>query len=62
MGIHHTTIQLAPHDLPHPTKVVPFGIYGAGLWTGHPIGLAIGFALFFIRTLCERFSPLKGAA
>jgi hypothetical protein len=25
-------------------------------------GLAIVFALFFIRTLCERFSPLKGAA
>lgn len=27
--------------LPHPTEVVPFGRYGAGLWTGHPIGLVI---------------------
>jgi hypothetical protein len=26
---------------PHPNEVVPFGRYGGGLLTGHPIGLAI---------------------
>lgn len=31
-----------PHNAePHPTKVVPFGQYGGGLLTGHPIGLVI---------------------
>jgi hypothetical protein len=30
VGIHHTAIQLALHDPPHPTKVSPFGIYEAG--------------------------------
>lgn len=31
----------------HPAQVVPFGKFGAGLWTGHPIGLFIvaGFVL-----------------
>lgn len=31
----------------HPAQVVPFGRFGAGLWTGHPIGLfiAAGFVL-----------------
>jgi len=48
MDIHHTSLQLTSHDSPNPTKVVPFGIYGAGLWTGHPIGLVIVFALLFI--------------
>jgi hypothetical protein len=23
----------------HPLEVVPYGRFGAGLWTGHPIGL-----------------------
>jgi hypothetical protein len=41
MDIRYRTIQQSSHDLPHPTKVVPFGCYGAGLWTGHPIGLVI---------------------
>lgn len=43
----NTAIQLALHDPSHPTKVGPFGIYGAGLWTGHPIGLVIVSNLFF---------------
>jgi hypothetical protein len=32
---------------PDPNKVVPFGRYGGGEWTGHPIGLVIvlGFLL-----------------
>ena len=25
----------------HPAEVVPFGKFGAGVWTGHPIGLFI---------------------
>ena len=30
----------SPDEL-HPKDVVPFGIYGAGRWTGHPIGLVM---------------------
>jgi hypothetical protein len=48
MGIHHRAIQQRSHNLPHPTKVVPFGTYGAGLWTGHPIGLLIVIGLLFM--------------
>ncbi len=35
------------NDDRHPVQVVPFGRFGAGLWTGHPIGLFIvaGFLL-----------------
>jgi hypothetical protein len=40
-------IQLACTPPLIPTKVGPFGIYGAGLWTGHPMGLVIVFNLFF---------------
>jgi hypothetical protein len=25
----------------HPLEVVPFGKFGAGVWTGHPIGLVV---------------------
>jgi len=40
--------KVASHnDEPDPIKVVPFGRYGAGEWTAHPIGLVIvlGFLL-----------------
>jgi hypothetical protein len=35
------------NDDRHPVQVVPFGRFGGGLWTGHPIGLFIvaGFLL-----------------
>jgi len=48
MSIHHPTIHPNSRELPAATKVVPFGIYGAGLWTGHPIGLVIVLALLFM--------------
>ena len=32
---------MTPNSEPHPTKVMPFGRYGGGLLTGHPIGLVI---------------------
>jgi hypothetical protein len=48
VGIHSRAIQQGSHDLPHPTRVVPFGNYGAGLWTGHPIGLVIVIGLLFM--------------
>jgi hypothetical protein len=48
MDIHRRSPQHAERDLPHPTKVVPFGTYGAGLWTGHPIGLVIVIGLLFM--------------
>jgi hypothetical protein len=40
--------RVIPHNAePGPNKVVPFGRYGGGEWTGHPIGLviALGFLL-----------------
>jgi hypothetical protein len=44
----HSTIKETAQDLPNPTTVVPFGIFGAGLWTAHPIGLVIVIALLLI--------------
>ncbi len=32
----------------HPLEVVPYGQYGAGLWTGHPIGLVVVAGLLVI--------------
>jgi hypothetical protein len=32
----------------HPLEVVPYGRFGAGLWTGHPIGLVIVTGLVVI--------------
>jgi hypothetical protein len=48
MDIRYSTTQQNLHDLPHPTKVVPFGNYGGGLLTGHPIGLVIVIGLLFM--------------
>ena len=36
------------NDDRHPAQVVPFGRFGAGLWTGHPIGLFIATGLVLI--------------
>ena len=39
----HPLDQVVPRrneDL-HPREIVPFGLFGGGLWTGHPIGLFI---------------------
>ena len=46
---HRPFREVAAHtneDRP-PLQVLPFGQYGAGVWTGHPIGLFIvaGFVL-----------------
>ncbi len=32
----------------HPLEVVPYGQYGAGLWTGHLIGLVVVAGLLVI--------------
>ncbi|HKD49683.1 MAG TPA: hypothetical protein VKB90_02745 [Candidatus Acidoferrum sp.] len=32
----------------HPLQVVPFGRYGAGVWTGHPIELLIVIGILLI--------------
>jgi hypothetical protein len=45
MTIRHIALQEESRDLPPATKVVPFGNYGGGLWTGHPIGLFIAIGL-----------------
>ncbi len=49
MDIHRRAVSKASHDLlPNPTEVIPFGHYGAGLWTGHPIGLVIVVGLLLM--------------
>jgi hypothetical protein len=41
--------RVAPHNAePDPVKVVPFGRFGAGEWTGHPIGLVIVVGLLLM--------------
>jgi len=45
MTIRHIAFQKESNDLPGSAKVVPFGNYGGGLWTSHPIGLFIAVGL-----------------
>jgi hypothetical protein len=45
MTIRHVAFQEDSHDFPPAAKIVPFGNYGGGLWTGHPIGLFIAIGL-----------------
>jgi hypothetical protein len=45
MTIRHIAFQEESRDLPQAAKVVPFGNYGGGLWTSHPIGLFIAVGL-----------------
>ena len=39
----HPLDQVVPrrNEDPHPREMVPYGLFGGGLWTGHPIGLFI---------------------
>jgi hypothetical protein len=47
-----TTLKPLADDLdPNPTIVVPNGLYGAGLWTAHPIGLFIASGLVLVGLL-----------
>ena len=36
---------------PHPIEVVPFGRYGGGLLTGHPVGLVIVFGMLLLALI-----------
>ncbi len=41
--------EARPHNAePHSIEVVPFGRYGGGRLTGHPIGLVIVFGIVLI--------------
>jgi hypothetical protein len=41
--------ETAPRDSePDPTEVIPFGRYGAGFLTGHPVGLVIVLGVLLI--------------
>ena len=46
----HPLDQVVPptNDDHHPAEIVPFGLFGAGLWTGHPIGLFIVVGMMLI--------------
>ncbi len=35
----------------HPKDVVPFGKYGAGRWTGHPVGFVITLGIVLIALI-----------
>jgi hypothetical protein len=46
---HGDAREARPHNAePHPIEVVPFGRYGGGRLTGHPIGLVIVFGIVLI--------------
>ena len=43
---------ISPHNAePNPNEVLPFGRYGGGLLTGHPIGLVIVIGLLLMGLL-----------
>ena len=42
------TVVARTNEDRHPLEVVPYGRFGAGLWTGHPIGLLIVTGLVVI--------------
>jgi hypothetical protein len=49
MDLQRRPVPKASRDLlPNLTEVMPFGRYGAGLWTGHPIGLVIVVGLLLM--------------
>ena len=49
MGTRRRPVLKSSRDLlPNLTEVMPFGRYGAGLWTGHPIGLVIVVGLLLM--------------
>ena len=64
---HFTNAFIAPPapraDELHPKDVVPFGKYGGGRWTGHPIGLvmALGIVLIGLVGVPEARYFLAGA-
>lgn len=46
---HRSARQVAPNDSePSPTEVIPFGRYGTGLLTAHPVGLIVVLGLLLI--------------
>ena len=48
---------------PGPFEVIPFGRFGAGLWTSHPVGLVVaaGVVLVAVIALPEAREFLAGA-
>jgi hypothetical protein len=36
------------HDDRHPAEVVPYGKFGAGVWTGHPAGLIVVIGILLV--------------
>lgn len=57
---HADASNLRPKDVwtPEPKHLVPFGPYGAGQWTAHPIGLVIVIGLMFMGLVSR--TPLSG--
>ena len=42
------TVVARTNEDRHPLEVVPYGRFGAGLWTGHPIGLVIVLGMIVV--------------
>jgi hypothetical protein len=57
---HADRSNLRPKDVwtPEPKHLVPFGPYGAGQWTAHPIGLVIVIGLVFMGLISR--TPVSG--
>jgi hypothetical protein len=48
----HSARKTAPNNsVPDPTEVTPFGRYGGGFLTGHPVGLVVVFGLLLMGLL-----------
>ena len=50
----HDTFQMhraSFSDEPHPKDVIPFGKYGGGRFTGHPVGLVIALGIVLIALI-----------
>jgi hypothetical protein len=48
MTLRHIAFQPESRDLPPAAKIVPFGNFGGGLWTSHPVGLFIAIGLLMM--------------
>jgi len=47
-GLGRTRNPSSRNSLPDPTEVLPFGRYGAGLYTEHPVGLLVVAAMLTV--------------
>jgi hypothetical protein len=47
----HSQVVARANEDRHPAEIVPYGRFGAGVWTGHPMGLAIVLGMLFLEAI-----------